>query len=58
MSDTDREHAVLALAHARKYRHHPTCQCRRHNGYCSPRDELWSRALDRCIEAIAEGDEK
>jgi len=55
---SDREHAVLALAHARKYRHYPTCQCRRHNGYCSPRDELWSRALDRCIEAIAEGDKK
>jgi len=38
---------ILALAYARKNRHHQQCRCARHQGYCTPNDALWSRALDR-----------
>ena len=43
---------ALALAHARKYRHHQSCRCQRFEGYCTANDALWSRAVDRELDAI------
>lgn len=43
---------TLALAHARKYRHHQFCRCQRFEGYCTANDALWSRAVDRELDAI------
>jgi hypothetical protein len=41
------ERIVLALAHARKAKHHPDCRCRTYQGYCTPNHKLWSTAVDR-----------
>jgi len=46
---------TLALAHARRSRHHTTCRCHRFDGYCSANDALWSRAVDRELDAIRKG---
>jgi len=43
---------TLALAQARKFRHHKTCRCRHYQGYCSPNDALWSRAVDRELDEM------
>jgi len=43
---------TLALAQARKFRHHKTCRCKHYQGYCSPNDALWSRAVDRELDGI------
>jgi hypothetical protein len=43
---------TVALAQARKHRHHKTCRCRNYQGYCSPNDALWSRAVDRELDGI------
>ena len=43
---------TLALAYARKARHHTFCRCRHWQGYCSPNDALWSRALDRELDTL------
>lgn len=56
MTDVDMQlpenRVTLALAHARKYRHHHMCRCRRFEGYCSANDALWSRAVDRELDAM------
>jgi hypothetical protein len=42
-----------ALARARKARHHPDCNCRTYERrYCNPMDALWSRAMDRELDAL------
>ena len=42
-----------ALARARKARHHPDCNCRNYERrYCNPMDALWSRAMDRELDAL------
>jgi len=46
---------TLALAQARRNRHHSTCRCHRFEGYCSANDALWSRAVDRELDAFRKG---
>jgi hypothetical protein len=43
---------TLALAQARRNRHHSTCRCHRFEGYCTANDALWSRAVDRELDEI------
>ena len=43
---------VLALANARKNKHHRDCRCRTYQGYCTPGHALFSRAVDRELSAI------
>ena len=56
MTDVDlnipENRVTLALAQARKFRHHKTCRCKHYQGYCSPNDALWSRAVDRELDGI------
>ena len=47
---------TLALAHARRSRHHATCRCHRFEGYCSANDALWSRAVDRELDGIGKAE--
>ena len=45
--------ATLALAQARRYRHHKTCRCFNYGRlYCTAADALWSRAVDRELDKI------
>ena len=45
--------ATLALAQARRYRHHRSCTCFTYARlYCSAADALWSRALDRELDKL------
>jgi hypothetical protein len=46
------DRVVLALAYARKAKHHPDCRCRTYDGYCTPNHKLWSTAVDRELLAI------
>ena len=43
---------VLALANARKHKHHRDCQCRTYQGYCNPSHKMWCLAIDRELSAI------
>jgi hypothetical protein len=43
---------TLALAQARRNRHHATCRCHRFEGYCTANDALWSRAVDRELDEM------
>jgi len=43
---------VIALAHARRHKHHPDCRCRRYQGYCTPSHKMWCLAVDRELSTI------
>lgn len=46
---------VLALAEARKARHHRDCHCRMFQRVaCNAADALWTRAMDREIDNMAQ----
>ena len=47
--------AMFALHKARLYRHHRDCQCRMFHGEgCSAADALWTRAMDRELDAMGQ----
>jgi len=41
-----------ALTQARKHRHHRTCSCMQHDGYCSAEDQRWSQAVDAELDRL------
>ena len=46
---------MWALHMARAHRHHPNCDCRAYGGVdCTAASALWTRALNRELEKLAE----
>ena len=55
LESTPQLRAIYALAQARKYRHHPDCQCRKYQRTaCTAAAALWENAMNRELEKTRE----
>lgn len=53
--DSPQARITVALAMARKYRHHPDCYCRKYqHTACTAAAALWENALNRELEKTRE----